>query len=114
MQAKLIGINHATLEVSNGEEALAFYGRIFDFTLHGKGKGQTFIDIGASFIALADVDAHNRDGPRAFGRAPDPISTRLPPGSRKSRRSSTVTAVPSSTVAVRWSMITHRPSSGSL
>ena len=85
MQAKLIGINHATLEVSNGEEALAFYGRIFDFTLHGKGKGQTFIDIGASFIALADVDAHNRDGPRAFGRAPDPISTRLPPGSRKSR-----------------------------
>jgi hypothetical protein len=72
---KLIGINHAALEVSNGEEALVFYGRIFDFTLRGKGKGRAFIDIGERFIAVGDVDAHNRDGPRAFGLVADERST---------------------------------------
>ena len=32
---KLVGINHIALEVGNIDEALAFYGRIFDFKLRG-------------------------------------------------------------------------------
>ena len=35
---KLVGMNHVALEVGDIEEALAFYGRIFDFTLRGKGR----------------------------------------------------------------------------
>ena len=40
---RLIGINHVALEVGDVEEALAFYGRIFDFTLRGKHKGSAFM-----------------------------------------------------------------------
>ncbi|MEM7238948.1 MAG: VOC family protein, partial [Pseudomonadota bacterium] len=32
---KMIGINHVALEVGDIEEALAFYGRFFDFDLRG-------------------------------------------------------------------------------
>ena len=34
------------------EEALAFYGCIFRFTLRGREKGAAFIDMGDQFIAL--------------------------------------------------------------
>lgn len=36
---RLIGINHVALEVGDVDEALAFYGKIFSFTLRGRGKG---------------------------------------------------------------------------
>jgi catechol 2,3-dioxygenase-like lactoylglutathione lyase family enzyme len=32
---RLVGINHVALEVGDVEEALAFYGRWFEFTLRG-------------------------------------------------------------------------------
>ena len=35
---RAIGFNHIALEVGDIEEALAFYGRIFDFKLRGKSK----------------------------------------------------------------------------
>ena len=35
------------------DEALAFYGRLFDFTLRGRGEQNAFIDMGDQFIALA-------------------------------------------------------------
>jgi len=47
-----IGFNHVALEVGDIEEALAFYGRIFDFQLRGKSKTMAFIDLGDQFIAL--------------------------------------------------------------
>jgi catechol 2,3-dioxygenase-like lactoylglutathione lyase family enzyme len=72
---KLVGINHVALEVGDIEEALTFYGRIFDFTLRGRGKGQAFIDIGDQFIALMEVDARHRDSPRHFGLVVDDRST---------------------------------------
>ena len=34
---RLIGINHAAIEVGNIDEALEWYGRIFDFALRGRG-----------------------------------------------------------------------------
>src|SRR5213080_780176 len=54
---RLVGINHVALEVGEVEAALAFYGRIFEFTLRGKGEGHAFIDMGDQFIALLETPA---------------------------------------------------------
>ena len=64
---KLVGMNHVAIEVGDVEEALAFYGRIFDFTLRGKGEGQAFIDMGDQFIALMEVKQPETGGSRHFG-----------------------------------------------
>jgi len=72
---RLVGINHVALEVGNVEEALAFYGRIFDFTLRGKGKGSAFIDIGDQFIALMESPARAPRGHRHFGLVVDDRSS---------------------------------------
>jgi catechol 2,3-dioxygenase-like lactoylglutathione lyase family enzyme len=68
---KLVGVNHIALEVGNIDEALAFYGRIFDFTLRGRGKGQAFIDMGDQFIALTEVATPHQDARRHFGLVVD-------------------------------------------
>ena len=52
---KMVGMNHVAIEVGDIEEALAFYGRIFDFKLRGKGKTNAFIDMGDQFINLTQV-----------------------------------------------------------
>ena len=49
---RAIGFNHVALEVGDIEEALAFYGRIFDFQLRSKSRTMAFIDLGDQFIAL--------------------------------------------------------------
>ena len=64
---KLVGMNHIALEVGDVEEALAFYGRIFDFTLRGRSGNQAFIDMGDQFIALMQVSAKHKDTHRHFG-----------------------------------------------
>ncbi|MGH2981555.1 MAG: VOC family protein, partial [Solirubrobacterales bacterium] len=43
---RLVGINHVALEVGDIEEALAFYGRVFDFELRGRAPGMAFLDMG--------------------------------------------------------------------
>jgi|SRR5215210_1758003 len=68
---RLVGLNHVALEVGDVEEALAFYGKIFAFTLRGKGKGQAFIDMGDQFLALMEVKAPHRDDTRHFGLVVD-------------------------------------------
>ena len=68
---RLVGMNHVALEVGDIEEALAFYGRIFQFTLRGKGKNQAFIDMGDQFIALMQVDTKHNDSPRHVGLVVD-------------------------------------------
>ena len=47
-RARLVGINHVALEVGDLEEALSFYGRIFEIELRGRAPGMAFIDIGRS------------------------------------------------------------------
>src|SRR5260370_32819656 len=64
---KLVGMNHIALEVGDVEEALAFYGKIFEFTLRGKGKGQAFIDMGDQFIALMETSTKQAGKNRHFG-----------------------------------------------
>lgn len=68
---RMVGMNHVALEVGDIEEALAFYGRIFEFTLRSKGKGNAFIDMGDQFINLTEVDTEHRDSPRHFGLVVD-------------------------------------------
>ena len=55
---RLIGINHVAIEVGDIDEALAWYGRIFDFTLRGKGERNAFIDLGDQFVNLTLVPDH--------------------------------------------------------
>ena len=45
-KARAVGLNHIALEVGDIEEALAFYGRLFEFTLRGKSEHAAFIDLG--------------------------------------------------------------------
>ena len=59
---KLVGMNHIALEVGDIEEALTFYGRIFDFKLRSKGPRQAFIDMGDQFINLARVPEYKQSG----------------------------------------------------
>ncbi len=54
---RLVGVNHVALEVGDIEQALAFYGKIFRFTLRGRGQAQAFIDMGDQFLALMEVKA---------------------------------------------------------
>ena len=68
---KMVGMNHVAIEVGDIEAALAFYGRIFDFTLRGKGKTNAFIDMGDQFINLTQVSTEHRDSPRHFGLVVD-------------------------------------------
>ena len=68
---RMVGMNHVAIEVGDIEEALAFYGRIFDFTLRGKGKTNAFIDMGDQFINLTQTSAEHRDSPRHFGLVVD-------------------------------------------
>jgi predicted enzyme related to lactoylglutathione lyase len=68
---RLVGINHVALEVGDIEEALAFYGRIFRFTLRGRGDGQAFIDLGDQFLALMETKAPHQDRQRHFGLVVD-------------------------------------------
>jgi lactoylglutathione lyase len=63
---RLVGMNHVALEVGDIEEALAFYGAIFDFRLRSKSRVQAFIDMGDQFIALAKVAKPHKDDQRHF------------------------------------------------
>jgi lactoylglutathione lyase len=68
---RLAGINHIALEVGDLEEALGFYGEIFEIELRGRVPGMAFIDIGDQFIALAEGRSQPRDDSRHFGLVVD-------------------------------------------
>ena len=68
---RLVGINHVALEVGNIDEALAFYGSLFELTLRGRSAGAAFIDMGDQFLALMEARAEGRDRVRHFGLVVD-------------------------------------------
>jgi predicted enzyme related to lactoylglutathione lyase len=70
-KARAIGFNHVALEVGDIEEALAFYGRLFDFKLRGKDATSAFIDLGDQFLALQKGRTQAPDGGRHFGLVVD-------------------------------------------
>src|SRR6185436_15609740 len=70
-KARVIGFNHVALEVGDIDEALAFYGRLFDFKLRGRSKTSAFIDLGDQFIALQKGRTQAADDGRHFGLVVD-------------------------------------------
>ena len=68
---RLVGINHVALEVGNVDEALAFYGSLFELTLRGRSPGAAFIDMGDQFLALMEARAEGPDRVRHFGLVVD-------------------------------------------
>jgi catechol 2,3-dioxygenase-like lactoylglutathione lyase family enzyme len=71
VKARLVGINHVALEVDDVDEALEFYGRIFDFELRGRAGRMAFVDMGDQFIALAQGRRQPPDDHRHFGLVVD-------------------------------------------
>lgn len=70
-RARLVGFNHVALVVGDIEEALEFYGRIFEIELRGRGPGMAFIDAGDQFIALSEGNAEAPDEHRHVGMVVD-------------------------------------------
>jgi catechol 2,3-dioxygenase-like lactoylglutathione lyase family enzyme len=70
-KARAVGFNHIALEVGDIEEALAFYGRLFDFKLRGKSEDSAFIDLGDQFLALQKGRKQPADDGRHFGLVVD-------------------------------------------
>jgi catechol 2,3-dioxygenase-like lactoylglutathione lyase family enzyme len=59
---RLIGINHVAIEVGDIDEALAWYGQIFDFTLRNRHERSAFIDMGDQFINMTRVPDYAAPG----------------------------------------------------
>jgi catechol 2,3-dioxygenase-like lactoylglutathione lyase family enzyme len=57
VRARLVGVNHVALEVGDIEEALEWYGAVFEFDLRGRSDSTAFLDAGDQFLALSEADA---------------------------------------------------------
>jgi lactoylglutathione lyase len=71
MRVKPVGINHVALEVGNVEEAIEFYGRIFELSLRGRAGRMAFVDVGDQFLALSEGRRQAPDDQRHFGLVVD-------------------------------------------
>jgi catechol 2,3-dioxygenase-like lactoylglutathione lyase family enzyme len=74
-RARLVGINHVALEVEDLEEALSFYGRLFEIELRGRAPGMAFIEMGDQFIAISEGRTQPPDRARHFGLVVDDKET---------------------------------------
>jgi lactoylglutathione lyase len=69
--ARMVGINHVALCVGNVDEAVDFYGQIFELELRGRVPGMAFLDMGDQFLALSHSDPGRPDEDRHFGLVVD-------------------------------------------
>ncbi len=70
-RVRIVGINHVALEVGDLEEALAFYGRVFQLRLRGRVPGMAFLDMGDQFVAVSEGRSQPPDDGRHFGLVVD-------------------------------------------
>jgi catechol 2,3-dioxygenase-like lactoylglutathione lyase family enzyme len=68
---RLVGINHVALEVGDIDEALEFYGRLFEFEVEERSESAAFIQLGDQFIALMRGRSQPPDRARHFGLVVD-------------------------------------------
>ena len=68
---RAIGINHVALEVGDIDEALVFYGKLFEIELLSRSETDAFIGLGDQFIALFRGGTDARDTGRHFGLVVD-------------------------------------------
>jgi len=66
-RTRLVGINHVAIEVGDLDEALDFYGRIFEVTVEERIPGMAFVSMGDQFLALAEGRTQPPDEQRHFG-----------------------------------------------
>jgi len=71
IKAHALGVNHVVLEVDDLDQALAFYGALFEFTLRGRSDHNAFIDLGDQFIQLTLGKTQVPDTKRHFGLVVD-------------------------------------------
>jgi lactoylglutathione lyase len=72
VSARLIGVNHIALEVGDVDEALAWYGRLFEIELRGRhGNRMVFVDMGDQFMAFSAGRTQPPDQDRHFGLVVD-------------------------------------------
>lgn len=74
-KARAIGFNHVALIVGDIDEALAFYGKLFEFSLRERDATAAFIDLGDQFIALQKGEARTADDGHHFGLVVDDKET---------------------------------------
>jgi catechol 2,3-dioxygenase-like lactoylglutathione lyase family enzyme len=86
----MVGINHIALAVGDVDEAVDFYGRIFELELRGRVRGMAFLDMGDQFLALAEGDDPVPDGRRHFGLVVDDV-----PGVRRALKEAGIEEQPS-------------------
>ncbi|MEZ5830669.1 MAG: VOC family protein [Dongiaceae bacterium] len=70
-KARAVGFNHVALVVGDIDEALAFYGRLFEFSLRERDETSAFIDLGDQFLALQKGDGKTSDDGHHFGLVVD-------------------------------------------
>jgi len=70
-RARLIGINHVALEVSDLRAALDLYRRLFAFELRGYSRRMAFLEMGDQFLALSEGRSQGPDDDRHFGLVVD-------------------------------------------
>lgn len=68
---RLVGMNHVALEVADLDEALRWYGRLFDFELRGRSGRMAFLDMGDQFLALSEGRRQAPDDHRHLGLVVD-------------------------------------------
>ena len=69
--ARLVGINHVAIEVGAIDEALEFFGRIFELELRGRSGQMAFVDLGDQFLALSAGRTQPPDRHRHIGLVVD-------------------------------------------
>ena len=67
----LVGINHVALEVGDLEEAIAFYGSLFELGPIEREPGMAFMHMGDQFTALSEGRRQPPDDGRHFGLVVD-------------------------------------------
>jgi len=64
-------MNHIAIEVGSLDEALEFYGSLFELELRSRIPGMAFVDMGDQFLALAEGRTQGPDTTRHFGLVVD-------------------------------------------
>jgi catechol 2,3-dioxygenase-like lactoylglutathione lyase family enzyme len=72
MPPRLVGVNHVALEVRDLEEALEFWGSLFEIEVEREPEYRmAFIDMGDQFLALAEGRTADPDSAQHFGLVVD-------------------------------------------
>ena len=66
-KARAVGFNHIVLEVGDVDEAMAFYGQLFEFEMRSRSASSAFIDLGDQFLVLREGRKQGPDDGRHFG-----------------------------------------------